>query len=505
MFTKKIEEMTTGKSIKPAKVCSIIWCLLFFTGLISQVSAQDVSQKKLQILNYFQNATNQTTNRIVSGEFVGAGREATLNPVNIIQQQSGVWLGMIGMDYTNWGNPVNYVEPNRLAKQYWDLGGLVTISAHLQNPTNPSVGPRGRDQIRINEIFQAGTPTNNYWREELRQMADGLTELQNQGVVVLFRPYHEMNGNWFWWGAWENKEDFKRMWRETKSYMENERGLRNLIWVYAPNNSLNGGSDVLEYYAGSDQVDLVGLDIYLNEIDTEPQRVGGYQQLLTLGKPFGFTEYGPFDPVNADADKQAKGAFDYVRLMNSIRTNFPQTTFFQTWENPWSISTNNNARAFLNDPWIANRGEIFGSPNNPNNTHSGSWAMRVQTQGDWTQAFQTFGGVTANRNYEASVWLKGVGGRITLRVNTGEWGTEIKRTDCATSGGWTKCSAAFNTGNSSQLTLVLSDSGTSGRTIYADDVFVGRVGGSNKIPNGGFESGASNWVTVPNFVIARNP
>jgi mannan endo-1,4-beta-mannosidase len=360
MFTKKIEEMTTSeKPVKRAKVWNIIWCLLFFTGLILQVSAQDVSQKKLQILNYFQNAPNLSSNRIVSGEFVGAGREATLDPINIIQQQSGVWLGMIGMDYTNWGNPVNYVEPNRLAKQYWDLGGLVTISAHLQNPTNPSVGPRGRDQIRINEIFQAGTPTNNYWREELRQMADGLTELQNQGVVVLFRPYHEMNGNWFWWGGWENKEDFKRLWRETKSYMENERGLRNLIWVYAPNNSLNGGSDVLEYYAGSDQVDLVGLDIYLNEIDTEPQRVNGYQQLLTLGKPFGITEYGPFDPVNVDADKQAKGAFDFVRLMNSIRSNFPQTTFFQTWSGPWSISTNNNARTFLNDPWIANRGEIF--------------------------------------------------------------------------------------------------------------------------------------------------
>ena len=71
------------------------------------------------------------------------------------------------------------------------------------------------------------------WMHELDILAAGLGELQDAGVVVLWRPFHEVNGDWFWWGG-KKPETFIRVWRHMFDYFTKTKKLNNLLWVYGP-------------------------------------------------------------------------------------------------------------------------------------------------------------------------------------------------------------------------------------------------------------------------------
>ena len=105
--------------------------------------------------------------------------------------------------------------------------------------------------------------------EELDTLAAGLKQLQDAGVVVLWRPFHEMNGDWFWWGG-KNPEAFINVWRHMFDYFTKTRGLNNLLWVYGPNH----GKKTAAYYAGDGYTDVVGLDAYTDFVD--PKHIMGY-------------------------------------------------------------------------------------------------------------------------------------------------------------------------------------------------------------------------------------
>ena len=74
--------------------------------------------------------------------------------------------------------------------------------------------------------------------QELDQLAAGLEELKEAGVVVIWRPFHEMNGDWFWWGA-KPPAEFVKVWRHMFDYFTNTKQLDNLLWAYGPNHREN--------------------------------------------------------------------------------------------------------------------------------------------------------------------------------------------------------------------------------------------------------------------------
>jgi mannan endo-1,4-beta-mannosidase len=77
-------------------------------------------------------------------------------------------------------------------------------------------------------------------------------------VPVLWRPLHEAEGGWFWWGA-KGPEPFKKLWRLMHDRMTNKHQLHNLIWVYS------SGTDP-KWYPGDDVVDIVGIDQYPSDV-----------------------------------------------------------------------------------------------------------------------------------------------------------------------------------------------------------------------------------------------
>ena len=175
--------------------------------------------------------------------------------------------------------------------------------------TNTAFGGLRDKDVDLNTLLDPGTETHARWMHELDQVAAGLQELQTNGVVVMWRPFHEMNGNWFWWDG-KDPETFKKLWRQMFDYFTKTKGLDNLLWVYAPNH----GTKTAVYYPGDRYVDLVGLDAYTDFVDTN--HIFGYAEVARLPKPFGFTEFGPHGPSNPPGD------YDYLRFLQGVQENF---------------------------------------------------------------------------------------------------------------------------------------------------------------------------------------
>jgi mannan endo-1,4-beta-mannosidase len=306
----------------------------------------DSNAKTKAVLKYFQSLESRSDKRLLSGQFSNFGNGANLRLVTQIHEQTGHWPAILGVDYADFRKGITYDAPNKAAIEYWKQGGLVTISTHLYDParTNEAGGLRDKD-VDLNTLLDPGTETHARWMHELDQIADGLQQLKTNGVVVLWRPFHEMNGNWFWWDG-KDPETFKKLWRQMFDYFTKTRDLNNLLWVYAPNH----GTNTAVYYPGDHYVDLVGLDAYTDFVDTN--HIFGYAEVARLSKPFGFTEFGPHGPSNPPGD------FDYLRFLDGVKKNFPRTVFFMSWNAKWSLARNTNVTKMLNNPWMVNREDL---------------------------------------------------------------------------------------------------------------------------------------------------
>ena len=300
------------------------------------------------VLDYLSDLPSRPEKRVLSGQFTDYGPGAKLALCEEAFQQTGHWPAMIGLDYADYSEGRHRLHTqavNRIAIDYARRGGLVTISVHLPNPANPKGGGLRDKGVDLETLLTPGHENHRRWMEQLDLMAAGLAELRDAGVVVLWRPFHEMNGDWFWWGGKE-PEAFRKLWRQMFDHFTAARKLDNLIWVYGPNH----GNKVAAYYPGDRFADVVGLDAYTDFVD--PSHIKGYRELAALPKPFGLTEFGPHGASNPPGD------YDYPRLLKGIDEHFPKTSFFLAWHGKWALAKNRNAKALLDSPKIVNREDL---------------------------------------------------------------------------------------------------------------------------------------------------
>ena len=116
------------------------------------------------------------------------------------------------------------------------------------------------------ELVTDGTKLNAAWKKQMDGVAIYLKKLQDAKVPVLWRPYHEMNGVWFWWCDWPGEFGFKKLWIMTYNYLTNHHKLNNLLWVWntnAPRDIPGDEAGPYKYfYPGSDYVDVLSADVY---------------------------------------------------------------------------------------------------------------------------------------------------------------------------------------------------------------------------------------------------
>ena len=116
------------------------------------------------------------------------------------------------------------------------------------------------------ELTTPGTALNSRWMARIDTVASYLNKLQTLGVPVLWRPYHESNGVWFWWGNKRGENGFAKLYRMMYDRFVNYHKLNNLIWVWntnAPRQLINDEAYVYDdYFPGLDYVDVLATDVY---------------------------------------------------------------------------------------------------------------------------------------------------------------------------------------------------------------------------------------------------
>ncbi|MDE7127395.1 MAG: glycoside hydrolase family 26 protein [Bacteroidales bacterium] len=177
----------------------------------------------------------------------------------------GLDLGGIelGNDRNLDGNPFSQMRASALA--HYERGGTVTFSWH---PRNPLTGGDSWD-ISSKEVVASvleGGQCHELFMEWLSRAADYLESFRTsdgRAVPVIFRPWHEHTGSWFWWGRdLCSVEQYKALWKMTYDYMVSERGLDNLVWSYSPGAGGVTEEIYMERWPGDAMVDMIGVDCY---------------------------------------------------------------------------------------------------------------------------------------------------------------------------------------------------------------------------------------------------
>ncbi len=175
-------------------------------------------------------------------------------------------------------------------------GVIVTLMWHAVPPTSQEpVEFKGGVQSKLNkqqwkELITPGTEMHERWKSQVDAIAPFLVQLQYARVPVLWRPYHEMNGPWFWWGNKPGEYGYKALYRMLYDRLVNFHGIHNLLWVFNGNQVVGNVKPYADFYPGDDVVDILATDVY------RTFETSDYQELLELGKgkPIALGEVGPF-------------------------------------------------------------------------------------------------------------------------------------------------------------------------------------------------------------------
>jgi len=148
----------------------------------------------------------------------------------------------------------------KAALKHIERGGIVTFSWH---PRNPLTGGDAWD-VSSNQVVRSilgGGEKHEEFMVWLRRAADFLESLGKDTPVIL-RPWHEHMGSWFWWGAGLcSATEYQNLFRMTWMYLNNERGLTNILWCFSPNGPIEPEA-YMARYPGDEFVDILGTDIY---------------------------------------------------------------------------------------------------------------------------------------------------------------------------------------------------------------------------------------------------
>lgn len=161
-----------------------------------------------------------------------------------------------------------------------ERGGIVTFSWHPRNPlTGGDAWDLSSDQV-VKALLDGGELHDFFLNTWLRRLGDFFEGL-GKDVPVIFRPWHENVGSWFWWGGKLcTPQQYQDLYRLTWAYLVKARGLTNILWCYSP----NGNCSVREYmerYPGDEFVDIVGIDTYefIGDSSIEEARVRYTEEL----------------------------------------------------------------------------------------------------------------------------------------------------------------------------------------------------------------------------------
>ncbi len=197
---------------------------------------------------------------------------STSNDRSDVKTMCGSHPAIIGADFGGLCSPDSAkVEDSKAALvnqivATYRRGGVTTICWHSANPMNDGSFYWEKNPVEaVHEMLPSGEAHAKY-KEWLENIADVLGQIKGDKgelIPIIFRPFHEFDGDWFWWGAGHcTAEDFIALWHFTVEYLRDELGVRNLLYAFSPDCKFENEDDLMARYPGDEFVDIIAFDDY---------------------------------------------------------------------------------------------------------------------------------------------------------------------------------------------------------------------------------------------------
>ncbi len=268
------------------------------------------------------------------------------------------------MGFAKAGDTDSYLARPDIVKEairQHQMGSLVALCWHAVPPTAdepvtfrplPNSDPNLLKSVQgkltdeqFRDVLTPGTALYNHWCSQVDEVAVFLKQLQDAHVPVLWRPYHEMNGDWFWWGGRTGEFSTAALYRQIFDRLVNHHHLNNLIWVWSMDRPGKPGMEHAKYFPGTEYVDVLALDVYGSDFAQSY-----YDSLVALsqGKPMVLAEVGN-PPKPEILGKQPRWAY-YMTWSGMVR-NTPRRDYSELMHDPRVLNLEDPAYSSATAPY----------------------------------------------------------------------------------------------------------------------------------------------------------
>ena len=271
-------------------------------------------------------------------------------------------IGHLELDKSMSLDSVPFDKMRSFIQQVYAQGGVNTISWHLNNPVEPAKTTWDKADSTIQKLFADKTALKRYnsWLDNVADFLKSLQGPKGEAIPVIFRPFHEHTGGWFWWGRGHaTPTEYVKMWQYTVDYLRDKKKVHNLLYAYSTDR-FTSREDYLQNWPGDNYVDIAGFDLYhrpesdpyntwvadarkmvetVRQIGQEKKKVWAFTETGLEGVPFANWWTGFLLPVIQDA------GLSYVMVWRNARL----THYYAPY--PKHISAN-SFKLFLNNPKV---------------------------------------------------------------------------------------------------------------------------------------------------------
>lgn len=297
------------KYIKTISFACLITCLSFkvsFAGNPPAIKKTEITKETECLLNYLHSLKN--SNKILFGHHLSNVERRTGSDwskpwdktYSDIYEVAGSMPAVFSFDF---GRGIH--EATEHCKAIYSWGGIITFSWHAKNPFTGG-GFRDLGGNAVGELFKKGTQANKIWTAQLDEIAKEFNNLKYKGVKipVIFRPFHEHTGAWFWWGFGNcSGEEYVEAWRYTIDYLRG-KGVDNMLVAYSPSKPALNEQNIAytrNTYPGDEYVDIIGFDQYdLNHLDLVRDARFVVEMAEKHDKVAAITEFGNRKGINEE-------------------------------------------------------------------------------------------------------------------------------------------------------------------------------------------------------------
>jgi hypothetical protein len=260
------------------KIPGILAVICFFTSAFGQADLPSDPKASKETIHLYRNLKRLSGKGIMIGHQddpaygVGwkyiPGRSDIKDVTGDYPAVYGFELGRIELDHTVNIDSVPFDKMRSFIKAAYERGGVITLSWHLNNPLTGKTAWDPADGT-VASILPGGLKNELYksWLDKVAAFIVNLKGKNGESIPVILRLFHELNGNWFWWGKDRCTPDqLKQLWHFTVSYLRDTKNIHQLLYAYNTDR-FSSEEEYLLKYPGDEWTDITGFDIY--------QRKGG--------------------------------------------------------------------------------------------------------------------------------------------------------------------------------------------------------------------------------------